>query len=325
METQETRPERVIRQPHGEYVYTYSGAHEPIAHVRCGETLCVETIDAFEGRLTNSGELYSERCPGPPWANPQTGPLFIEGAAPGDVLVCHLLSIEPATDFAVTALIPEFGGLTNTAATATLNSPLPESTRRLPIDEGELVFSDRVRLPLAPFLGTLGTAPPLEAISSLVPGRWGGNMDCIETAPSASVWLPVHHDGALFFLGDAHARQGDGEVTGVAAEMSARVTLRFELISRRRIGWPRIETSEYLMAVGSARPLEDAARIAWKELIAWLGEDEELDPLEAYQLLGLAGEMRLGNMVDPNYTMVAKIAKRWLPGRTATLANRDAT
>lgn len=302
-----------IRQPEDSYVYTYGPSHPPIARVRCGEVVVVETIDAFGGKLRHPHNLYSQCCPGPPRANPQTGPLYIEQAEPGDTLVVHIDQIEPLEDFAVTALIPEFGGLTGTALTATLDAPLPESTRILPIKGDDILFSDSIRLPLQPFLGTLGTAPDLESISSLVPGRWGGNMDCVETAAGSSVWLPVFNPGALFFVGDAHARQGDGEITGVAAEMSARVTLRFELIKRRSIGWPRIESDQYLMATGSARPLEDAARIAWKELITWLAEDYPLDQLEAYQLLGLAGEMRLGNMVDPNYTMVAKIAKRWLP------------
>ncbi|TWU30256.1 acetamidase/formamidase family protein [Bythopirellula polymerisocia] len=306
---------RTIRQPDDAYVYTLSAVHPPIASVACNETVVIETIDAFEGKLRSSSDLYSQKCPGPPRANPQTGPISVEGAKPGDTLVVHIHNIEPAESFAVTALIPEFGGLTGTSLTATLDRPLPESTRILPIEDGALRFNDTTMLPLEPFLGTLGTAPDLEAISSLVPGYWGGNMDCIETCSGSSVWLPVHNEGAIFFVGDAHARQGDGELTGVAAEMSARVTISFAVLKGRTIRWPRIETADYLMAIGSARPLEDAARIAWKELITWLAEDFAFDTLEAYQLLGLAGQMRLGNMVDPNYSMVAKISKRWLPSQ----------
>lgn len=304
---------RTIRQPDDAYVYTLCARHPPVAKVECGESVVVDTIDAFGGVLRSSADLYSEKCPGPPRANPQTGPIYIEGAEPGDTLVVSIDDIQPTESFAITALIPEFGGLTGTTQTATLDAPLPERTRLLPIDGDCLQFSEQISLPLEPFIGTLGVAPDLEAISSLVPGYWGGNMDCIETRAGSQVWLPVHNDGALFFVGDAHARQGDGEVTGVAAEMSARITLKFHLLKGRSIRWPRIETSEYLMAVGSARPLEDAARIAWKELIGWLVEDYAFDSLEAYELLGLAGQMRLGNMVDPNYSMVAKISKSWLP------------
>lgn len=303
---------RTIRQPDEAYVHTLSAHHPPIARVECGELVCVETIDAFGGRLRSSNDLCTEKCPGPPRANPQTGPIYVEGVEPGDTLVVTIEDVVPREDFAVTALIPGFGGLTGTMQTATLDAPLPERTHILPIKDGALRFSDAVVLPLEPFVGTIGVAPDLEAISSLVPGYWGGNMDCLETRAGSQLWLPVSNAGGLFFVGDAHARQGDGEVTGVAAEMSAWVTLRFDVLKSRSIAWPRIETSDYLMAVGSARPLEDAARIAWKELIGWLAEDYALDPLEAYELLGLVGEMRLGNMVDPNYSMVAKISKRWL-------------
>lgn len=308
---------RRIRQPNHAFVYTLSAEHQPVATVACNETACIETIDAFEGRLRSSADLYSQKCPGPPRANPQTGPIYVEGAEPGDTLVVTIENIEPTEAFAVTALIPEFGGLTGTSHTATLDDPLPEVTRLLPIENGTLRFDESRALPLAPFVGTLGTAPDLEAISSLTPGYWGGNMDCVETGIGSSVWLPVHNEGALFFIGDAHARQGDGEVTGVAAEMSARVTVSFALKKNYSIRWPRIETDKYLMAVGSARPLEDAARIAWKELIGWLVADHGFDALEAYQLLGLVGEMRLGNMVDPNYSMVAKLGKAWLPSESA--------
>ncbi|QDU59360.1 Acetamidase/Formamidase family protein [Planctomycetes bacterium Pan216] len=309
---------RTIKQPNDAYVYTLGPSHPPIAKVAPGETVQIETIDAFEGRLRTDDDLYSQKCPGPPRANPQTGPIYIEGAVPGDSLLVSILDIEPAEPFAVTALIPEFGGLTGTTQTATLDAPLPEQTRILPIEEGEIRLSETIRLPLDPFVGTIGTAPDLESISSLVPGYWGGNMDCVETRPNSTLWLPVCNEGALFFVGDAHARQGDGEITGVAAEMSARVTVTFSLLKERRIRWPRIETSDYLMTVGSARPLEDAARIAWKELIGWLVDDHGFDSLEAYHLLGLAGEMRLGNMVDPSYSMVAKIAKRWISANRPT-------
>lgn len=304
---------RTIRQPEEGYVYTLCAEHPPVARVTCGESIEIETIDAFEGKLASPSDLYSEKCPGPPRANPQTGPIYVEGVEPGDTLIVSIESIQPTEPYAVTALIPEFGGLTGTSYTATLDAPLPERTRILPIEGDLLQFTPEISLPLRPFIGTMGVAPDLEAISSIVPGYWGGNMDCVETCAGSSVWFPVNNAGGLFFVGDAHARQGDGEVTGVAAEMSARITVCFDVRKGRQISWPRIENNDYLMAVGSARPLEDAARIAWKELIAWLTEDYGFEPLEAYELLGLAGEMRLGNMVDPNYSMVAKISKRWLP------------
>ena len=122
-------------------------------------------------------------------------------------------------------------------------------------------------------------------------------------------------EGAYFYTGDAHAAQGDGELCGVACEMTARVRLRITVEKGRPIGWPRIESETELMAVGSARPMEDAARIAWVELIDWLGAGYGFDRLEAYQLLTHAGRLRVGNMVDPLYSVVAKIDRRYLPDR----------
>ncbi|MEQ8849970.1 acetamidase/formamidase family protein [Botrimarina sp.] len=301
-----------LRQPDDRHAYTLSAAHPPIAAVPCGESIGVETVDAFGGALRSEADLFSERCPGPPRSNPLTGPIYVEGAEPGDTLLVTIERIEPRGDQAVTALIPEFGALTGSAQTATLDEPLPERTRVLPIEGGDLVWRDRLRLPLAPFLGTIGTAPDLEAISSLTCGYWGGNLDCAETGPGATVWLPVKNEGALFFCGDAHALQGDGELTGVAAEMAARVVLRFGLLKAAPIAAPRITTDTHLMALGCARPLEDAARMAARELVRWLADEADLDPLDAYELVGLVGELRVGALVNPNYSVAAKIARRWV-------------
>jgi amidase len=301
---------REIKQP-GSYAYTYSPFHKPIATVKQGETVTVHTLDAFENKLCGPRDLCTEKCHFP-FVNPQTGPLFIEGAEPGDALAVKIHSIEPTRDYAVTALIPGFGGLVGTTYTATLNEHLAEETRVLPLRDGHVIFNDRIRIPYKPFVGTIGVAPQIEAINSLTPGYWGGNMDCVETAPGNEVTFPVHVPGALFFVGDAHATQGDGEITGVASEIPTKVTLSFRVLKGKKVNWPRIESPDFVMATGSARPLEDAARIAWKELIQLLVDDYKFDRLDAYHLIGQVGQMRLGNMVDPSYTMVAKIEKKYL-------------
>jgi acetamidase/formamidase len=303
---------RVIRQP-GAYAYTYTPHLKPIARVKPGEVVTIHTADAFENKLRTSCDKCSEKCRFP-FVNPQTGPLHIVGAKPGDTLAVKIHDITPDRDYAVTALIPGFGGLVGTSATAMLTPPLREETKIMPIRDGHVVFSDRIRIPYKPFLGTIGVAPRIEAINALTPSYYGGNMDCVETAPGNEVWFPVFVNGAHFFTGDAHATQGDGEVTGVAAEISARVTVSFRVIKRKTIGWPRIISEDFIMAAGSGRPLEDAARIAWCELIRWMVEDYGFDRIEAYHLLGQVGQMRLGNMVDPNYTMVAKLERKYLPG-----------
>lgn len=307
---------RLIRQPDDRYVYTYSHQHPSIATVEAGETVKLVTLDAFANKVTSDDHKVTDKCPPPYNLDPLTGPLWIEGAERGDALRVKIHDIEPDRDFAVTALIANFGGLTRTDATPMMHPPLEEISKVLPIRDGFVNFDD-IKLPFRPFVGCIGVAPFLEAIKSLTPDTFGGNMDCMETVPGNTLILPVEHEGAHFFIGDAHAAQGEGEVSGVAAEMAARITVSFEIDKGAAPNWPRIESETHLMVAASRRPLEDAARCAWMELIQWLQYDYGVDPTEAYMLMGVAGEMRLGNMVDPNYTMVAKINRQYIPKKQA--------
>jgi amidase len=169
-----------------------------------------------------------------------------------------------------------------------------------------------VKLPWEPFLGTLAVAPDLEAITALAPGPFGGNMDVPDVKPGNTVYLPVWNSGALVYTGDCHARQGQGELCGVAMEITSKVTLVFEVIKDKPIEWPRIESDESIMVVGSARPMEDAARIANTELILWLEHEYGYDRWDAYQLLTQAGGLYVGNMVDTTYSLVASVDKKHL-------------
>jgi amidase len=299
---------REIHQP-GTYSYVFSPYHEPIARVGAGETIAMFTKDAFEDRITQPDDVPSEILG--PYLNPQTGPVFIEGAEPGDTLKVDIIDIEATRDWAVSAFIPFFGGLTSTNATRTLQAPLPERVWLYQIRDGWLEHNERLRFPWRPFLGTIGTAPMVEAISALTPFTHGGNMDVPDVKPGNSVYLPVNVPGALFYTGDVHAGQGQGELCGVALEIAAKVTLRFEVIKGQTITWPRIESDEEYMVVGSARPMEDAARIAYAELIDWMVE-MGWDWQEAYQALTQIGDLYVGNMVDTYYSLVAKIRKEYV-------------
>ena len=300
---------RDVTQP-GAYQYVFSPYPKPIATVAPGETVVIHTEDAFEGRITTDADLPSKVLGS--YLNPQTGPIYVEGAEPGDTLAVHIESIEPARDWAVSVFVPYFGGLTATQATRLLHDPLPERVYFYELRDGVFRHQKRIAVPWRPFLGTIGTAPEIEAISALTPHSHGGNMDVRDTCPGNTVYLPVRTHGALFYTGDAHGCQGDGELCGVALEISARSALRFDLIKGKAIAWPRIESPTKLMTVGSARPMEDAARIAYAELVDWLAADYGWEHLDAYQLLTQAGEMYVGNMVDPNYSLVAGIAKEHL-------------
>jgi acetamidase/formamidase len=171
-----------------------------------------------------------------------------------------------------------------------------------------------VELPLDPMHGTVGVAPAaFEARSSLVPAEHGGNMDTPEMRTGATCYLGVNVEGAMFSIGDGHCRQGEGELCGVAVEAAMDTVIAIDLVKGRPTPWPRIENDDYLMSTGSARPLEDAFRIAQWDLCTWLGEEHGFDPLDAYQLLTQVAESPVANVVDPNYTFVCKVPKGYLP------------
>jgi amidase len=298
-----------------DYSYVFNPYREPIAQVSPGERVTIHTDDAFESRITKREDLPSRALASAKFLNPQTGPIYVEGAEPGDTLAVRIENIEPTRDFAVSVLIPYFGGLTSTIFTRTLQEPLPERVWIWDlVDGGHKLVNEElgVKLPWEPFLGTLAVAPDLEAITALAPGPFGGNMDVPDVKPGNTVYLPVWNSGALVYTGDCHARQGQGELCGVAMEITSKVTLVFEVIKGRAIEWPRIESDEAIMVVGSARPMEDAARIANTELILWLEHEYGYDRWDAYQLLTQAGGLYVGNMVDTTYSLVAFVDKKHL-------------
>ena len=296
-------------------VFVIGPYNEPVARVRTGEKVTIGTLDAFGNKITSPDDDITQII-NLPFVNPLTGPIYVEGAEKGDTLVVTIHDINMTRDYGVSALIPDFGGLCGTVFTRTLQKPLPAKVMLHPINEEGIVFSDNLKIPAIPyepFYGTIGTAPEIEAISSLAPGFHGGNMDAADVCPGNKVFLPVNVPGAMFHIGDGHAAQGDGEVCGVATEIPTRGTLTFEVIKSKTIGTPRIESDRFLMAVGSARPMEDAARIAFFELILWLEQDFGIDRMTGYQLCSQVSRVRVANMVDIQYSVVAKFPKKYLP------------
>ncbi|MCA8907826.1 MAG: acetamidase/formamidase family protein [Rhodospirillaceae bacterium] len=298
----------------GKYHYVYGGYAEPVMTIDPGDTVSVETRDAFEGALKTEQDKPSEKL-NMPYLNPQNGPIFVNGAEKGDTLAVYIKSVLPRGPQPVgtIALIEEFGGLVGTNNTAVLNKPLPEKVRKVEVDaEKGVKWNDKLTLPYEPFIGTIGVAPEIEAISSLVPDYYGGNMDLPDVAPGAIIYLPVNKPGAYLHLGDCHALQGDGELCGVAIEQPTTSTIQVDLIKGMKIAWPRLETEDMYMTIGSARPMEDAARIAYRELVRWFIAETGYDELEAYMLVTQIGKVRLGNMVDPKYTLGASVLKKYV-------------
>ena len=204
--------------------------------------MVAETKDAFEGAITSVDDKPTELLH-MPFLNPQCGPIAVEGAEKGDVLAVHIHSIKPRGPQPVgtSALIPEFGGLVGTGNTALLNEPLPEKVIKMEVTEQGIKFNSKITLPYEPFIGTLGVSPEIEAITSLQPDYYGGNMDLPDVAPGAIVYFPVHHKDAYLFLGDCHGTQGDGELCGVAVEIASTTTVQVDLIKGWSIAWPRLE------------------------------------------------------------------------------------
>jgi amidase len=297
----------------GAFRYVYGPYGKPTLTVDAGDVVVVETEDAFGGAITSEQDSPTAKLKFP-FLNPQSGPIAVRGASKGDCLAVYIHSVETrgAQPAGTTCIIPEFGGLVGTSSTALLNAPLPERVKKMHVDKHGVRWSDKITLPYEPFIGTIGVSPEIEAISSLQPDYHGGNMDLPDVAPGAVLYFPVHTEGAQLFVGDCHATQGDGELSGVAIEQRATVTLQIDLIKGWTFAWPRLETSKFIMTIGSARPLEDAARIAYRELVRWMSADFGFDEIDAYMFLSQAGRMRLGNMVDPKYTMGASVLKQYL-------------
>jgi amidase len=294
------------------------GVAKPVATVKSGDIIDTKTFDCFGNVVQKPGDTLA-KVKGD---NPLTGPFFIEGAEPGDTLAVKILDLTIDSNQGVAALAPGFGALNTTNYTPMLHAPVPEKIWFYPIDraKNEATFNAldskfSVRIPLHPFLGCLGVAPALESRSSVTPAEHGGNMDATEASVGNTAYFPVTVRGALLYLGDGHAQQGDGEIAGTAIEVPMRARLKVDVIKGQKIGWPRFENAREIMALGAYRPLDDALRIAFTELIGWICAETGISQLDAYQLLSQVGKVHVTEMVDPNYVIIASVNKKFLPPR----------
>src|SRR5437868_1498268 len=298
------------------YVY---GVAEPVARLKSGDILETNTVDAFGNAIQKPGDQLS-LVKGD---NPLTGPFYVEGAQPGDTLAVKILDIQVDGNQGVGAFASGFGALNETNYTPMLHPALPEKIWLYPIDHATntatfnaIDSNFSVKIPLHPFFGCIGVAPAGgEARSSIVPAEFGGNMDSPEVSVGNTLYLPVNVPGALLYMGDGHAAMGDGEVAGTAIEVPLRTRLQINLRKGQKINWPRFENDDAIMAVGAYRPIDDALRIAFTELVGWIHEEYGLSQLDAYELLGKVAKIRLAEMVDPNYVVIASIEKKYLPAR----------
>jgi acetamidase/formamidase len=284
----------------------YDARIPPALHVASGDRVRVETMvagglqrlrlaGATDAEIPDSLKAVerqvTERGPG---AHPMSGPIFVEGAEPGDTLEIRILAIEFLHPFGVNAFSPGGGVLPDDFPYAQLK------LFRWKPGADRVEFGRGVTLPLAPFFGSIGVAPPplVGRISSRPPGWHGGNLDNKDLVAGSVLFLPVHVPGALLSIGDGHALQGDGEVTGTALETSLRGTFELRVRKGQRLRWPRAETPTHYIAMGLNEDLDEATHLATREMVDFLVAEKGLSRDDAYMLCSLAGDLHVTQAVD---------------------------
>lgn len=271
-------------------VFSYSASHPPCAEIEPGETILVETQNAFGDQKFSPGDTLAEldldQC------DPLTGPLFLKGAEPGDTLAVHIDDIT-VVGVGAQGIIPDFGTL---------------EWDRLPLHffepkDGRIEWLRGIEIELRPNLGAMGVAPEHGDIPSIDPGDHGGNQDTKYVCAGSTIYFPVFHPGALLFLGDCHQIQGDGELCGVAPETDSEVTMRMEVLKGKTIRRPRILAAKRFMTIASAKTLEESVKLATRDAIDLLMEEKGLTEDEAYMLITVKADIEICQVVDPLMTV----------------------
>ena len=280
------------------FVYRMSSENKPILTVKTGETVVFESEDGFGGAIKRDEDPFPtidlEHV------NQTTGPVYVEGAEPGDTLVVQVKRITLPKQ-GVTTIFPGFGALQEE-----FNQ---EWKKVCPIRAGKVIFPQKIKLPIRPVIGTMGVAPATGAVGNLYPGPHGGNLDVNDATVGAKVFFPVFVPGALFSLGDGKAVMGDGEANGVGIEVGMKVTVTFKLLKGKSIARPRLENSTHIMTIASSKTLEEASRTALRDMMSLLTDETSLTREEAYALLGAIADIKIANVVDPEVTVRVAVPK----------------
>lgn len=264
--------------------------HPHVANVTPGETVCFETNDCFEGQFDSPKVQYD----GIDWSriNPATGPLYIDGAEPGDILVVQIEKINL-----------DCNGIIFSGPNVIFNDILAiNSLKRVKISDSHVIFNDKLKILLNPMIGVIGTAPKDKEISNGWPGNHGGNMDCKEIKEGTILYLPVNVAGGLLAIGDLHAAMGDGEVTS-GVEVAGKVIVKLELIKSTRLELPMAITKDKIMFIASSDILENAIHKSVNVAKDWLVNELNIDSVEASMLLSIAGDVKICQVVNPLKTV----------------------
>lgn len=288
--------------PIGPLYYEFSRHNEPRLRITPGETVLVEAEDAFSGQIRTNDDRRDKTEK--PYGNPQTGPIWIEGAEPGDALAVKIEEIQPSIGQCATRTSDP------RQLAEWLGDDCPHGVHVCPIRDGLIYWSDDITIPYTPMLGCIGTAPDTGVPTTGPAGPHGGNMDIIETCPGNTVYLPVFVSGGYLYLGDAHAAMGHGELSASGLEMPSETKITVDLIKNKNLPGPRIESPTEIMTVATGCPMERSTAQAYAWLILWMEEEFGWDRWKAYDILTHVGQISVGYYQIG--TVAAKIAKRYL-------------
>lgn len=273
--------------------YELSKDNTPCAFIESGETLCFETFDCFNNQYLPEGadlENVVIRL-----ANPATGPVYVHGAMPGDMLRIKILDIEPGP-VGVVMLEADSG--------SDWGETPKKALRKVPVSDGRAYFSDRIVIPVEPMIGVIGTAPAGDGISTITPMDHGGNMDCTRIKKGAVLYLPVFVEGGLLSMGDFHAVMGDGEVEGCGLEIEGRAVVSVDVVKGAAcVPYPMIETEDCFITIASKPDVEHAWRAATKQMCDFMKEKVGVDEVEAGLLLTMTGDLVICQTVNPMKTV----------------------
>ena len=289
--------------PGDKVIYKFSPSMKAVTTVSAGDTIKVETNDCFYQQVTSEEQILTEidydRL------NPATGPIFVEGAEPGDLLKLKIVSID-VKDRGVAAVVPDEGVLGDQ-----VTKPI---IRVIEIEDGHAIFHG-VKLPIRPMIGVIGVAPLVEDGEWATDSPWkhGGNMDTTDIKAGSTLYLPVKQEGALLALGDCHAIMGDGEICFTGLEVPAEVVLEVDLIKGKATKWPLVETDEYTMVIASGDDLDAAVYEAASQAVNHIKDSLGIEWEDAYIMASLSVDMKISQVVDPKITARAAIPKYVIP------------
>lgn len=277
--------------PKNKVVYAMSRDHAPVEKITSGESIVFQTCDCYNDQITSEGQRYADINQN--LGNPATGPLYIDGAEPGDMLKVEIVDIQVASQ-GVMSVRPGVGVLQDQLEGSRI--------KIIPIENGFARFNDKLSFPINPMIGVIGVAPGEGSFETMVPEAHGGNLDCNRIVKGATVYLPVFVQGGLLSMGDLHALMGDGEVVICGLEIQGEVTVKVSVVKGKEWPLPMVVSGSEIMTVSSRQTLDEAGRQAAKNMHQFLVKEVNLDPQEAGMLLSLLGNLRICQVVDPLMT-----------------------